>query len=95
MWYISLFIVIYILWTGLFLPRVISAHIHLKTESPRLKFAKTHLFTKDITNKNIGIPPVLNTIADNEGERGDNKTEANISLFQYIQDPRHSSDAQH
>ena len=46
-----------------------------------LKFTNTiRLCTQEIP-WNIGICPELNSLADNEGERGENKMDANISLY--------------
>lgn len=54
--------------------------LHLQMVLPHLKFAQTWLCIKEIA-WNIGICPVLNSPADNEVERGENKTGANISLY--------------
>lgn len=58
--------------------QVIFALQHLQTVSPHPKFNQTCLCTKEIA-WNIGNHPVLNSPA--EGERGKNKTRANISLY--------------
>lgn len=45
----------------------------MQTVSPSLYFAQTRLCTKEIT-WNIQICPVVNSPADNDGEKGENKT---------------------
>lgn len=46
--------------------------------SPSVEFAQTKVFYEIICD--IGVRPVLNLFADNDGERGEKKTAVNISL---------------
>lgn len=62
-----------ILYTGLSLPRVTFAFLHLQIVSPLPNFAKTQLcFNRDILR--YRIRPVLNFPAENESEKGKNKS---------------------
>lgn len=53
-----------------------------QTILPRLEFTQTQLCLQLI--EDIGIRPVLNSTVNNEDERGENKSGANISLYTVI-----------
>lgn len=76
----------HLLYTGLFLTRVIFALRHLHTVSPRLEFSQTKICLKR-DNMSIEIRLVSNSPAENEGERSEKKTGVNISLYTVIQKP--------
>lgn len=68
-----------LLYTGLFLSHVTFAFLYLKTVLPHLKFAQICYCTKEIT-WNIEIC-CFKFATDNEVERGENNTGANIPLY--------------
>lgn len=79
----------HILFTGLFSPPAIFVLLHLQTGSPRFEFTQ-----KQLCLKRDGIRPALKSSADNEGRRGENKTEANISLYTVFNSTQMKSDIQ-
>lgn len=78
--YIALFLLLY---TRLFSPRVIFAFLHLRTISPCLDIRQDIGLFKEIIY-DLGMRPVLNSSPDNEGDKGENKTGAKISLYTVI-----------
>lgn len=80
---------IYVLYAGLFSPYAIFARLHLLTGSSRLEFVQTQLCLKK--NKlRIENQPVINSLAENEGETGENKTATNVSLHTVNGDDKNS-----
>lgn len=68
----------------LFSPRAICALLHLQTILPSVEFAQIQLCLKKDNLKHWNLShAVLNSprAADNEGERRENKTGANISQY--------------
>lgn len=69
-----------VLYTGLYSLRVIFALFNLQTISPRFEFAQMKLCVGEIF-WDSRIRLILNAPADNRGERGENQTGANMSLY--------------